>query len=499
MKTKSIVAARFVWRRSLLPLLRRLPAGWGGPLQTLAHHTKMTLLHGHVIDFEGHSRLERLEKGESVDRRPLMAQASSRPRSTSLLPGHVVAELEALEHIEAELAPTQAFLGRFHRYTPPMNLEPARVHAQCSAMIAELQPDLIILIPWLVRGGADLGALLHAQAAVSAGHKVLLIATLDAESPWRSRVPPGAGFLEFGRLSRKLSEQHRLDVLTRLLLDSPASVIHIINSHLGWEVTKRHGKSLTGLGKRIYASVFSDGRDENGVMWSYPRFFFVDCWRFLSGVMCDSAWYPDDLVRQYGVSRTKLHTAYFPLSFAPSSEYRAVATGCVLWASRITLSKRPDLLIAIAKAMPTRRFEVFGYTGDPAEGHYEAELRTLPNVSLRGRYESIDAIVAGGHYAAFLYTSAWDGLPNVLLEAIGAGLPVLASAICGVPEIITPETGYPVVDVENADAYVTMLNKLLDDPAGAQRRWRAACDLMLARHDPGAFLSGLREVPGYLD
>lgn len=502
MKKQSIAAVRFVWRSSIAPILRRLPGGWGARLHTLAHYAKMTLLHGHTIHFEPSGNPPPAEPappapaqgGNRAGSTPLKKRPNKKPRS--VVPDFAIEELRALEQIEPELAPTPHFLSQFHIYTPPVHLEPARVYAHCSAELAEIQPDIILLVPWLVRGGADLGALLHAQAAQAAGHKVVMISTLNADSPWKHRVPPGAGFIEFGRYSSTLTDSQRQEVLVRLLLDSPAKVIHVINSHLGWEIVRRYGKSLTGIGKRIYASAFSDGKDDQGVMWSYPRFFFVECWRYLSGVICDSQWYPDDLVRQYGIHRERLHTAYFPMIPESTPAYRARTNDTILWASRITYSKRPDLLIGIAKAMPHIRFDVFGYT-DAAERHYEAELRALPNIALRGKYDSLEAIAQQGNYSAFLYTSAWDGLPNVLLEATAAGLPVVASAICGVPEFINETTGYPVFDVDNAGAYVARLQEALGDATTREQKWLTACQLLATQHSNERFLTTLHAIPGY--
>jgi glycosyltransferase involved in cell wall biosynthesis len=63
-----------------------------------------------------------------------------------------------------------------------------------------------------------------------------------------------------------------------------------------------------------------------------------------------------------------------------------------------------------------------------------------------------------------------DGLPNVILEAMATGLPVVASGISGIPLAVVPEETGLLVPEQDRSALVSALSRLLDDSA-ARRAW----------------------------
>jgi glycosyltransferase involved in cell wall biosynthesis len=76
-----------------------------------------------------------------------------------------------------------------------------------------------------------------------------------------------------------------------------------------------------------------------------------------------------------------------------------------------------------------------------------------------------------------------DGLPNVLMEAQSQALPVVASRVAAIPELIADgETGL-LVPPDDCGALASALLRLIDDPglrrrlgAAGERRVRAAFD-----------------------
>jgi glycosyltransferase involved in cell wall biosynthesis len=58
-----------------------------------------------------------------------------------------------------------------------------------------------------------------------------------------------------------------------------------------------------------------------------------------------------------------------------------------------------------------------------------------------------------------------DGIPNTILEALAAGVPVVSTAISGIPEAVKHGESGLLVPERDAASLVAALERLLDDPA----------------------------------
>jgi len=73
------------------------------------------------------------------------------------------------------------------------------------------------------------------------------------------------------------------------------------------------------------------------------------------------------------------------------------------------------------------------------------------------------------HFDVCLLSSEYEGLPNVLMEAMAAGVPVVGSDIAGTRDlVINGETGY-LVPVGDRAGFARAARRILDDPHLAQR------------------------------
>lgn len=161
----------------------------------------------------------------------------------------------------------------------------------------------------------------------------------------------------------------------------------------------------------------------------------------------------------------------------------------VLWAGRIDAQKRPDLLVEVARIRPDLTFEAWGSPLVSGEAAMEGIL-AQPNITYRGAFGSFSSLDLGP-IGAMLYTSAYDGTPNILLEAMGAGVPCICSAVGGIPDLMGEGRGVLVPAEAPAEAYATALENLMREPGARRQMAQTARKYVRGRHSEGGFQAGV--------
>lgn len=72
-------------------------------------------------------------------------------------------------------------------------------------------------------------------------------------------------------------------------------------------------------------------------------------------------------------------------------------------------------------------------------------------------------------FDVFVLPSLWEGLPRVILQAMSAGLPVVATAADGTAEVVQDGVTGLLVPMEDTHALAEAIARLLRDPEGARR------------------------------
>ncbi len=104
-------------------------------------------------------------------------------------------------------------------------------------------------------------------------------------------------------------------------------------------------------------------------------------------------------------------------------------------------------------------------------GEREAQVRSLiedcgvdTHVSLAGYVPQEGLSDRYGDADIFVLPSLSESFGQVLLEAMSAGLPVIASSVGGIPEIVDHESGGLLIEPASSGAIVTAVKKLSNDP-----------------------------------
>ena len=188
-----------------------------------------------------------------------------------------------------------------------------------------------------------------------------------------------------------------------------------------------------------------------------------------------------ELLARSGVPASRLHlipNAFDAGRAAPERARARAALGIggpefrLGWVGRLTHEKGADVLVEALARVPSVALSVVGDGADrPVLEARASALGLADRVTWHGRLP--DAGRLAGAFDLFVLSSRTEGTPIVLFEAIAAGVPVVATAVGGVPDVVGPGEAW-LVPPENPAALASAIEEARRDPAEAARRAAAA-------------------------
>lgn len=174
----------------------------------------------------------------------------------------------------------------------------------------------------------------------------------------------------------------------------------------------------------------------------------------------------------------------------------------VVTAARISEQKGIDIL-AEATSLVTRRVpdvqvRVFGDVQRGWERYHTGILQRLNALGLGQCFELAGFIENPAQQWAeasvYVQPSRHEGLPLSVVEAMAVGLPVVASAVGGLAEIVEDETTGLLVPPENPEALAEAIIDLLLDPARSRRMGEAGRERVSQLYSMSSMVDRLIEV-----
>lgn len=127
----------------------------------------------------------------------------------------------------------------------------------------------------------------------------------------------------------------------------------------------------------------------------------------------------------------------------------------------------------IAARVPRFHLHVFGDGGERAALTTLAETLGLASqVTFHGMTSNVPAALAAGD--VFLSSSVSEGISLTILEAMSAGLPIVATAVGGTPELVTDGLNGRLVASRDPDVFASSVADVLADSATANAMGRAS-------------------------
>ena len=136
-----------------------------------------------------------------------------------------------------------------------------------------------------------------------------------------------------------------------------------------------------------------------------------------------------------------------------------------------------DALGRVCSVVPGARLVLAG--DGPLRGELEARSRRLgleAHVSFLGPVTRSELPGLFARTDVVALASLWEGLPVALIEALSAGLPIVASDAGGNPELVHHGENGLIVPAGDVEALAGALLQLADDPARRQRMGAASAD-----------------------
>ena len=345
-------------------------------------------------------------------------------------------------------------------------------------------PRVLVVAPCLVTGGADRAILDLLPVLTGAPYEVYLATTEPSQNPWlRHALPFVKEYWDVGALAP--TDADRVALLVELTLRWNIDAVYLMHSRVGFD-------ALPHLRRARRVPVVAQFHLEEPV--GHGGWVFYGLSRYGNLI--------DRIVTVSHQLAERVTTAYY----APADTIRTIHLGVavpdvvppppppadrfqVLYPARLADQKAPLTLVAIAKALKAEQvpltIHVLG-NGPLAEPLAAAVAKEHldPWISLHDFAPKAAMPSWYSRTHATLLTSAWEGLPLVLLESLAHGRPVVAPDVGAVREIVGPDTGALVSHPDRVSEYVDTLRRWAADPSPLTALGLAGRRRVQAEFDP---------------
>jgi glycosyltransferase involved in cell wall biosynthesis len=190
-----------------------------------------------------------------------------------------------------------------------------------------------------------------------------------------------------------------------------------------------------------------------------------------------------------------LATGQAALSREEARQVLALPSAPVIgWVGRLSDEKGPDIALDAFALLGLPGVNlVFLGTGREADRLHAraATLGVSNHVIWRGSVPNAGTLLRA--FDVFLLSSRTEGTPMALLEAIAAGVPVVATRVGGVPDVVDSTSAY-LVESGDVDGIAAALREVLENPDASQAKAERASKFLEERFAVEPWLSSYESI-----
>lgn len=421
-------------------------------------------------------------------------------------------ELTALHELDPAIPiPTPAAVEALTPIGPPRDgtlTDGARIWWEVVRLLGPTPPDMVFFGPWLRMGGGDILLARYANAArrLRPDATITVVATHDTSTrpDW---LDDGITWVDLPAMPGwdTLTRLERARLVATLVVQFRPRTVHAFNSPEFFDAVEYFPAALSAS-SRVFLSTFVIDRGPSGAMASHLFHRPTDYLAVVDKVIVDNHALVEQFHQLLRLPRHAFEVHHQPV-LRPPSRHRpdrdTAAPLRVMWAARFDKQKRLDVLADVAEACDRAGMEVEWHVyGAPvietADG-VARDIARLEAVGARfhGTYRSF-AELPLDQTDLFLLTSESEGIPLTLLDVLAHQVPVMASLVGGIPEVVSEETGWPIERFDDIDAYVSSLQAVAAHPDEARSRAAAGYALLEREFSWESYERRLAELTGYL-
>jgi glycosyltransferase involved in cell wall biosynthesis len=327
---------------------------------------------------------------------------------------------------------------------------------------------VLYLAPWLTFGGSDRGTLDWLRHLPGSQFRRYLHTTQPSANELFAASEELAD--EAWCLSELMPVSAMAQFIVNFLATRNVDVLHIMNSRLGFDLLPTLKSAFPHL--RTVVQLHVEEEDRSG----YCRYVTTRYGNLVDAFSVTSVDLAEKL-RRYHVSPSRLNVIYTGLDtdeFAPDGAGPRLPASPnpsggldILFPARLTAQKDPFLMVKVAAALrDAGSSAVIHVVGDgELRGEVEAAVGVaglVDRVLFHGSAHDMRPWFRGTDVT--LLTSAFEGLPFVIFEALGMGRPVVVPDLGGTREVVDGEVGFLIEDRGQVQPYTNALLALEKDP-----------------------------------